>query len=416
MGLLGPDGDGRRVAITGMGIRSPIGATLDEVRAALHLGRSGVVAVDEWRSIDGIESLVAGAVPGCDGSSIPRRVRRGMGRTSILAALAARDALGAAGMDPEWARSGRVGVSIASTVGSARATDAFCAEITRTGSIRGLRSTSFLQFMGHSPAANVALAEGLGGRTLSPTCACSSGTQAIGLAAETISAGLQDAMVAGGAEELHHTVAATFAAAGAASRKYNDRPGITPRPFDVERDGLVVAEGAGIVVLEALEHARARGTDVLAEVVGLATTTDTTHMTNPAPSEMERCLRLALRDAALRPGDVGYVNAHATGTRQGDAAEAEACRRVFADRTPVGSTKGFTGHGLGAAGGLETIFCVLALRDGQLPRTLNLSRIDPACEGLDHLTVGRRCDARVVVNQSFAFGGVGAALILAAGA
>ncbi len=416
MGPRGPGAGGRRVVVTGVGLRSPVGSTLDELHSALVEERSGIRAMDEWSSIEGIQSRVAGVVSGGSGRGIPRRKRRSMGRTSILATLSAQDALVDAGIGPDPLGGGRAGVSIASTVGSARATDDFCTEIAASGSVRGLRSTAFLQFMGHSPAANVAHALGVTGRTLAPTCACSSGTQAIGLAAEAIAFGRQDVMIAGGAEELHHTVAATFAAAGAASSAFDDRPQATPRPFDVDRDGLVVGEGAGIVVLEERERARQRGADILAEVVGFATTTDVTHMTDPDPSEMERCIRLALADAGIAAGQVDYVNAHATGTRRGDAAEAEASRRVFGDGIAIGSTKGYTGHGLGAAGGLESAICLLAIREGWLPRTLNLDRIDPDCDGLDHLTTSREASVGVAVNQSFAFGGTGAVLIFADGA
>ncbi len=413
MGLLGPRGDGRRVVVTGLGLRSPIGATPEAFARSLWQGTSGIVAMPTWGEIDGIEGQVAGVVPAEDARSIPRKQRRSMGRTSLLAVLAARDALEAAGLEPEVLRAGRCGVSVASTIGSAAEIDRFSTEIAATGSVHGLRSTAFLKFMGHSPAANVALAAGITGRCLSPTSACASGTQAIGLAAEQIAAGLQDIMVTGGAEELHHTVAATFAAAGAASRAFNDRPAATPRPFDADRDGLVVGEGAAVVVLEERDRAQARGATILGEIVGFATATDITHMTDPDAGAMERCMRLALESAGVEGGAIGYVNAHATGTLRGDAAEAEACRRVYGGRVPLGSTKGFMGHGLGAAGALESAVCLLALGAGRLPATLNLERVDPACEGLDHLTGARRTDAGLAVNQSFAFGGTGAVLIFA---
>ncbi len=416
---MGPGGNqpaSRRVVVTGVGARSPIGASLDEIHTALRQGRSGIRAMAAWEAIEGIHSRVAGVVPGARGRSIPRRQRRSMGRTSILASLAARDALTQAGVGPEVLGGGRAGVSIASTLGSARATDEFCTEIAATESVRGLRSTTFLRFMGHSPAANVALREGIAGRTISPTSACSSGTQAIGLAAEAIAHGRQDVMVAGGAEEIHHTVAATFAAAGAASRAFNDRPEATPRPFDENRDGLVVGEGAGILVLEERQLAMERGADILAEILGFATTTDVTHMTDPSPDAMERCIRASLHDAGLPAGRVDYVNAHATGTVRGDAAESEACRRIFGEGVPVGSTKGYTGHGLGAAGGLESAICLLAIREGWLPATLNLDAVAGDCGGLDHLTAARDARVRIAVNQSFAFGGTGAVLIFADGA
>jgi len=402
------------VVVTGAGIYSPLGNSLDTVRGALREGRSGVRPMEAWADIDDLHTQVAGVVQGVDPRQIPRRQRRSMGRTSILAVLAARDALSGSGLDPATLASGRCGVSVAATVGSARSVDEFCGEIHTTRSVRGLRSTAFLQFMGHSPAANVALANGIAGRCISPTSACASGNQAIGLAAEAIAAGSQDVMVAGGAEELHHLSAATFVAAGAASTAFNDRPGATPRPFDVDRDGLVVGEGAGVLVLEELQHARRRGAPVLAELRGFATVTDPSHMTSPDPATMERCIRLALADGGVDAAEVDHVNAHATGTVAGDAAEATACRAVYGDGAAVSSSKGFTGHGLGAAGGIESVLCLLAMLDGWLPASHNLRQPDPACEGLDLLVAPRQTRVEVAANHSFAFGGVASVLIFSA--
>jgi len=219
-------------------------------------------------------------------------------------------------------------------------------------------------------------------------------------------------MLAGGAEELHFWGAGVFDILHAASTKYNDRPDCTPRPFDADRDGLAVGEGAGCLLLESLEHAKSRGATILAEILGYATNCDGGHLTNPSPDGMAGVMRLALKDANLAPGDIQHVNAHATATDLGDNAEARAIHDVFGDRVPVSALKGYLGHTLGACGAIESIASILMMRDGFMAPTKNLDNPDPELPPLDHvMKTVREAPLDIVMNNNFAFGGINTSLI-----
>ncbi|MBU0552266.1 beta-ketoacyl-[acyl-carrier-protein] synthase family protein [Myxococcota bacterium] len=399
----------RRVVITGMGLISPIGATLEAATAALRGGLSGVRARPTPPL--GLRA-VAYAPAEVDPQRIPRKMRRGMGRQALFAASASLDAVVMAGLDAATLRGGRCGVAVGSTMGSPESQYDYYAHLIQRGDLMGLKGTAFFQVMAHTAAANVALLHGVTGRVISPNSACASATQAIGLAAELIQLGRQDVMICGGADEAHFTATATFELVGGASLQRPPAP--TPRPFDRARDGLVIGEGAGILVIEALEHALARGAAPLAEVIGFASTCDGAHLSQPQAEGMAECMRVALDSAGLRPGGIDYINAHATATEVGDIAEAEATRAVFGAAIPISSTKGHTGHTLGACGAIEAIFCVLMMRGGFLAPTLHLTDIDPAAAGLDHITALRLLRPRRVISNNFAFGGINAALILEA--
>lgn len=402
------------VVITGVGCISPIGNDVVAVEAGLRAGASGVRHIAAWATIDGLGTrLAAPVIEALDARALPRRNRRSMGPQAVFAALAAQQAVADAGLDESTLRGGRTGVSVGSTLGSLESQHTFYEQVIGRGTVAGLRATLFPQFMGHTCAANVALLLGITGRVIAPISACTSGSQAIGAGLEALRLGVQDVMICGGADEAHYTAAATFGTAGAASVRFNDTPDRSPRPFDADRDGLVVGEGAGIVILERLSHAHARGARILGELVGYATTCDGTHLTQPQQVAMERTMRLALTDAGHTPDEVGYVNAHATATRLGDPVEAAATRAVFGGGVPISSTKGHTGHTLGACGALETIFCLLMLRGGFVAGTRNLDRVDPDCDGLDHVRRAAR-DLRfdVAVNNNFAFGGVNTSLVI----
>jgi 3-oxoacyl-[acyl-carrier-protein] synthase II len=277
-----------------------------------------------------------------------------------------------------------------------------------------LKSTTFLQLMNHSAAANLALMFGIAGRVWAPASACASSSQAIGQGFETIRDGYQDLMICGGSEELHKTTAAVFDIVGGTSRAFNDSPHDTPRPFDKRRDGLVVGEGAAVVVLEDWESARKRNAPLWGEVLGFATHCDGVHISAPAKEGMVRTMSEALRSAHLDSKDIDYVNAHATGTPLGDPIEAKATAEIFGDRVSVSSTKGHTGHTLAACGSMEVIFSLIMMRQRFLAPTLNLTDLDPECEGLKYVReVEERTVARVMSNN-FAFGGVNTSLILAA--
>lgn len=331
----------RRVVVTGMGIVSPIGHDLATVEAALRATGTGVRRMHEWDDVDGMKTQVAAPIaPGLDPQRIPRKFRRAMGPQAVYAAVAARQAVVQAGLDEATLTGGRCGIACSSTMGSAERMYAYYDHIIGKQTVRGLKGTAFFTVMGHTCAANLAVYLGVTGRVLAPMSACTSASQSLGAGFEAIRYGQQDVMVCGGADEAHFTAAATFDTVNGTSCGYHDAPERTPRPFDADRDGLVVGEGAGILVLEAMEHAEARGATPLAEVIGYATTCDGTHVSQPQQGGMERSIRLALADAGIVEGDVGYINAHATATQLGDPVEAAAVRAVFGDRVPVSSTKG----------------------------------------------------------------------------
>ena len=277
--------------------------------------------------------------------------------------------------------------------------------------IRGIRATDYVQFMSHTVAANLALFYGVCGRIV-PTCsACTSGSQGIGYGFEAIRFGKQDVMITGGSEEFHAIDSAVFDIMFATSTR-NDAPHSTPRPFDVDRDGLVVGEGAATLILEELEHARRRGARVHAEVMGYGTNCDGKHITNPDQEGMRRVMELALADAGLAPGEVDYVNAHGTATETGDIAESLATREVFGERVPVSTLKGALGHTLGACGAVEAWLSIEMMKEGWFAPTLNLERVDPRCAALDYIQAApRSLQARHVMSNNFAFGGVNSSLV-----
>lgn len=399
--------------ITGVGLLSPIGNDPASASQALQHGRSGVRKMPEWSTIPGLHTQVGAPVLDFDEKSIPRAFRRSMGRVGLLAAAAAQQAVQQAKLEPDALRSGRIGISLGQTVGSPGAMESFFKTFATEGP-RGLKSTTFLQMMGHSAAANLALMLGLTGRLWAPAAACASGSQAIGQGYETIRDGHQDAMICGGSEELHLTTAVTFDIVGGTSRTYNDSPSATPRPFDLKRDGLVVGEGAGVLVLEERERALARGAEVLGEVLGFATFCDGHHLSSPERAGMARTIALALASAGLSPDSIDYINGHGTGTEIGDPLEAAATADVFGDRVRFSSTKGHTGHTLAASGALEAIFCLSMIAEQFVAPTLNLENVDPACAGPRHLHEPERMKLSRVMSNNFAFGGVNTSLVFGA--
>ena len=402
----------RRVVITGVGVASPIGNSLDEVSNSLQTGRHGIVTMPDWDKVTDLRTRLAGVVNLDLDHRWPRKKTRTMGRVALLATYATEQALAMSGLEAERIGSGTVGLAYGSTSGSSEALAEFCSTLFINMSMRGLQSTSFLKFMAHTCAANLAQFFGVRGRIIPVNSACTSGAQAIGFAYESIKYGQQDVMIAGGSDEMHYTTAVTFDLMYATSANFNDRPDLSPRPFDVRRDGLVVGEGAGTLILEDRDHALARGANILGEIHGFGTNCDGIHMTAPSEPGMRAAMQLALRDAGIGPGDIDYINAHGTATDIGDIAEATATRAVFDRPVPISSSKSFTGHTMGACGAIESAFCVAMMRDGFLAPTRNLEEVDPRCEGLDHIRELRRESPRTIMSNNFAFGGVNTSLIL----
>jgi 3-oxoacyl-[acyl-carrier-protein] synthase II len=348
-----------------------------------------------------------------DVSSHGRKKTRTMGRVALLANYATCAAIEDAGIDPEMLSSGRTGLAYGSTQGSSQALEEFCTQVFKINDFQGLPGSTYLKFMSHTCAANLAHYHQIRGRVI-PTCsACVSASQAIGTGYELVRQGLQEVMICGGAEEMHSTHVGVFDLLYATSTHYNDSPDLSPRPFDANRDGLVVGEGAGTVVLETLERASRRGAHIYGEIIGYGTSCDGTHVTTPSALGMAATMRQALHDAALACDDVQYINAHATATLLGDLAESEATMDVFGEKVAISSTKGHTGHTLGACGAIELMFGMAMLREQFVPPTRNLDHPDPDCAPLNYLRKEARSMAlNVIMSNNFAFGGINTSLII----
>lgn len=402
----------KRVVITGMGIVSPFGRGIENMMDAFLAGKSGVVQVPELAEIKGMRTRVAALATGVDPMEIPRKFRRSMSSMSVFATLASQDAAAMAGLTEAQLRSGRLGISIGSTIGSPQTMQEFFRDFGIDNSLERMKSTLFFHIMNHSCASNVAQVLGVTGRILAPAAACSTSCHAVGYAAEMIGMGKQDFMLCGGADEFHPLTSGTFDIMNAASTAFNDSPTSTPRPFDRDRDGIVCGEGSGILLLESLESAERRGAVILAEIVGFATNSDPGSIANPDASCIADCMRLALDDAQVKPVQIDYVNAHATATEQGDIAECEAISSIFGVTTPVSSLKGHLGHAMAASGTLELAACIEMLRQGLLIPTLNLEHVDPRCANVTHLHEVTRRPVATVIKNNFALGGVNSSIIL----
>jgi 3-oxoacyl-[acyl-carrier-protein] synthase II len=404
----------KRVVVTGMAGLSPIGNDWETVKASFHAMRGGVKPQPDWAQYKGLNTqLGAPIVPyTMPPERFNRKNMRSMGIVAKYAVASADLALIDAGLrdDRDFLQSGGVGVAFGSSTGSPDAVGDF-AHMLIDKTTENNTPTTPNRRLPHSTSVNVAVYFGLRGRVYTTSTACTSGSQAIGLAYEAIRDGRQVAMVAGGAEELTPTEAAVFDTLFATSCKNQD-PEHTPRPYDRDRDGLVVGEGAGTVILEELEHAKARGARIYAEVVGFGTNCDGSHVTQPYAPTQAICLKLALDSAGLDPGAVDYVNGHGTATGHGDIAETTSTREVFGRRVPISSFKGHMGHTLGACGALEVWMSLKAACDGFVAPTLNLDNVDPECADLDYVMGGvRKFQPEVIMSNNFAFGGINTSLI-----
>lgn len=401
-----------RVVVTGMAGISPIGDNWNAVRARLESMRNGVVRMDEWDRYEDLNTRLAAPVPDfVMPDHYRRKDLRSMGRVARLAVRSAELALQDAGMlgDDEL-HNGRTGVAFGSSTGDTPATCEF-ASMLLNGPSGNLNANSYIKMMAHTSPVNIGVYFGLRGRVYTTSSACTSGSQGVGYAYEAIRHGRQDMMVAGGCEALCPTEAAVFDTLYATSVR-NDEPQLSPRPFDRDRDGLVIGEGAGTLILEELEHARARGARIYAELVGFGSNSDGTHVTQPSSETMEVVMRLALEDAQLTPDAIGYVSAHGTATDRGDIAESQATARLFGSRVPISAFKSFTGHTLGACGALEAWVAIEMMNSDWFHATVNLDRVDPQCGDLDYIVgEARHIEAEYVMSNNFAFGGINTSLI-----
>jgi 3-oxoacyl-[acyl-carrier-protein] synthase II len=403
----------RRVVVTGMGGVTALGNTWREVEERLRALKNAVKRMPEWdRHGELLHTRLAAPIEGFEPQAhYPRKMTRSMGRVSLLALRATELALAQAGLDGDACLAdGRTGIAYGSSSGSVDPVRVFGQMLT-TGSMQGVTSTTYIQMMPHTTAVNVGLYYGLKGRVIPTSSACTSGSQGIGYAYEAVRTGKQAVMIAGGAEELSAPAAAVFDTLFATSTR-NETPHATPRPFDKGRDGLVVGEGAASLVVEDWDHARARGAKPLVEIVGFATNSDGTHITQPDAEQQARAIRLALEDADLPASAIGYVSAHGTATDRGDVSEARATREVLGERVPVSAAKSYIGHTLGACGAIEAWWTIEMMRGKWFAPTLNLEAPDPECAGLDHITgAGRAMDIEYALKNNFAFGGINTSLV-----
>lgn len=395
-----------------MGGITSLGERWEEVEGKLRAGASGIERMQEWDRYTELNTRLGGPVP--DFQLPPHYTRkrtRTMGRVAQMAVRATEVALEDAGLhDSAEIASSATGVAYGSSTGSTEAVRDF-AGMLLSGVSSNINATTYLRMMTHTAAVNIGVYFRLKGRVIPTSSACTSGSQGIGYAYEAIKFGRQALMIAGGAEELCVSQAAVFDTLYATSRR-NDAPKTTPAPFDRDRDGLVVGEGACTLILEEREHALARGARIYAEILGFGTNSDGDHVTHPNTQTMEQAMRLALTDAGLEPATIEYVNCHGTGTEQGDIAESQATERVFGRRMPVSSLKGNTGHTLGACGAIESWWTIEMMRHDWFAPTVNLKNLDPRCGELDYIVNGgRRLQSEIVMNNNFAFGGINTSLV-----
>jgi 3-oxoacyl-[acyl-carrier-protein] synthase II len=406
----------RRVVITAASAISPIGHGRDEILHSLKNGISGVAPLrDDGLLSDHIHSQVFGTVSADTGFNFERKYRKTMGPVAFYACQVVKEVIEQAGLTPEQLGSGRLGVAFGSTHGSPTVQRGIYETFFSKSQKRfaSIGAVDYLKSMVHTTAVNITKMFGITGRVISSSTACTTSSQSIGYGYEMIRFGRQDAMICGGADEYDTTTVAVFDNLLACSTAFNDTPSRTPRPFDADRDGLVVGEGAGAVLLEDYDSARRRGAEILGEVVGFACNNNGGDLIFPNVDGITATLRIGLEDARLNPNEVDFISAHATATKMGDVIEAQAIRKVFGEETPmVSGLKSYMGHTMGSCGVIETILSLYMMAEGFAAPTLNLDAVDPRCAMIRH-TPGLVDHALQVVGiQNFAFGGVNTCLLI----
>ena len=401
----------KRVVVTGTGITSPLGSTVKTAYDRLFKFENCVEFQKDLEEIENLSSHLCARVSGFEKpADFNRKVTRTMGEVAIMSVATTRNALADAGLlnDP-IITSGETGVSYGSSSGSIDVLLDFysmCAE----KKLKGLNSGSYIKMMPQTTAVNISLYFQTKGRLVPTSTACTSGALGIGSAYELIKNGVQKVMIAGGAEEYHCLQVGIFDTLYATSSK-NDTPKLTPSPFDRDRDGLVIGEGAGTLILEEYEHAKSRGAKIYAEITGFSTNTDGTHVTNPNKDTMSQVMKNALADAKIDKSQIGYVNAHGTGTIHGDIAESQATFNVLG-HCPISSIKSYTGHTLGACGAIEAILSIEMMNNKKFCPTINLKNVDENCGNLDYIMDKERIiDTEYFMTNNFAFGGINTSLI-----
>ena len=405
----------RRVVITACSAITPIGYDKDDIINSLQQGRSGVKPLrDDGLLTDHIHSRVFGTVDYPIDYQFKRQYTKTMGPVAFYACQVAKDVLEQSGLSREFITSGRLGVAFGSTHGSPTVQrniyKTFFNSLEKDFSSIG--AVDYLRSMVHTTAVNITRMFGITGRVIASSTACTTSSQAIGFGYEMVKYGMQDAMICGGADEYDTTTVAVFDNLLACSVDYNDRPQCTPRPFDSKRDGLVVGEGGGAVLLEEYESAKRRGADILAEVIGFSCNNNGGDLILPNLDGIKTTLRLALEDAAITPEDVDVISAHATATKMGDVIEAQAIDAVYGNGPLVTGLKSYTGHTMGTCGVIELILMLYMMEKGFIAPTLNLENVDPRCSMLRHARELDSARINTAAIQNFAFGGVNTCLLV----
>jgi len=402
----------KRVVVTGMSAITSLGHNWEDFEANLRKKKNAVKIDESLKAIDGLNTQLSAPVEDfVRPAHYKRKQIRSMGRISLMATSATENALIDADLlDDKYLKSGRMGIAYGSSSGSSEPMVAF-GDLIGSGNMNGINATSYIKMMSHTTAVNVGVFFGISGRIYTTSSACTSSSQAIGYAYEAIKFGKQEMMVAGGGEELCPSQVVVFDTLYATTTK-NDTPKNTPRPFDKDRDGLVIGEGACTLILEEYEHAIKRGATIYAEIVGYGTNSDGMHVTQPTKETMAVAITESINDACINTSDIGYVNAHGTATDRGDIAETNATEMAVSSNVPISSLKSYLGHTLGACGAIESWASISMMNNGWFAPTLNLDSIDPECGNLDYITGdGREIDTEYVMSNNFAFGGINTSLI-----
>ena len=402
----------KRVVITGMALASPLGCTREKAFDSLLTLKNCVQYMPELEQYERLNAKLCAPVKDfVMPEHFNRKVLRTMGPVSVMSVATAEEALKDAGLlGDEIITNGQTGVSYGSSSGSLEPLiDFHSLQVSKE--VKNVNSGTYVKMMAQTTAVNLSLYFKTTGRLIPTSTACTSGSMGIGYAYEAIKYGHQTVMLAGGAEELHVSQIAVFDTLYATSQK-NSTPTLTPSPFDKNRDGLVIGEGAGTLVLEEYEHAKQRGAKIYAEIIGFGTSTDGTHITSPNQDTMKNALALALKDANVSPDEIDYVNAHGTATTHGDVAETNATYEIFKRPVPISSLKSYTGHTLGACGAIEAILSIDMAHKNWFAPTINLNEVDEKCGALDYIKgEGREIKTRLIMSNNFAFGGINTSLI-----
>lgn len=402
----------RRVVVTGMAGVTALGNDWPTIKAKMEKGETGTKYMQEWERFTGIHTRLACPVENFSIENIyPRKKTRTMGPVAQMAVYATDKALEDAGLhDDKYKKSGRMGVAYGSSFGSPDSVLGFY-ELKQVGLSRHLNATNYIRMMSHTTSVNISVFFGIRGRIIPTSSACTSGSQGIGYAYEAIKWNKADMMVAGGAEELDITDAATFDTLYATSTK-NSAPQTSPAPYDKDRDGLVIGEGACTLILEEYEHAKARGAKIYAEIIGFGCNSDGYHVTHPHAETMQIALELAMQDSGLSPEAIGFVSGHGTATEWGDIGDTQAAHNIFGAKMPIHSLKSYFGHSLGACGSMEAWLTIEMMRDKWFAPTANLKNVDSRCAELDYImNEPRKLDIEYFMSNNFAFGGINTSLI-----